>query len=430
MITRSLSGACVAAAASALLAFGSQPAWAARTSAGPELATPPGITIQTLGEARGYKLTGQLSPLRGTTYADATGMTLYTSEKDTTPGVSACTNECAATWLPAVAPATAKSRGEWTVIRRADGTRQWALRNKPLYRYREDTLPGGAAGSGQDAGAWQVAVMKPGDGLTFPDGIDVRDLDDVGGSILVDGRGFTIYMLEGAVAKVEKACAKPPCFSPWVPVEAADLANAVGDFTIVRGPDGSRRWAFRGKPLYTFADDRMAGTANGAGIDARWQVALVRRQYMPAGVEIRSAPGQGQVMTTASGMTLYRRANYIFQSTSGHGFRDGVPRFPSIGRVIGTSGCEGECLKSYHPLLATADAQASGYWEIFTHPDGTRQWAYKGYAMYSFVGDRAPGDVMGTQVYDYMINDAERRVPASQIPMSAATALYWSIAYP
>jgi predicted lipoprotein with Yx(FWY)xxD motif len=414
--------------AALVIVAGVSPAWAARASADAALATPPGITIQTLGEARGYRLAGQYSPTRGTAYADSVGMTLYTYAKDT-PGVSTCAGACAATWVPALAPAKAASQGDWTVVVRADGARQWALRGKPLYRYGKDIRPGDSLGNGEEAGAWQAAMMKPADGIALPDGIDVRDLDDAGGSVLVDAHGHTVYMLEGPVAKAEQSCAKPPCFTPWLPVEAADLANPVGDFSIVRGPDGSRRWVYKDKPLYTFDGDLAPGTANGSGVDARWKVALVRRQYMPEGVKIGSAPGQGRVMTTAKGMTLYRRSNYIFQSTSGHGFRDGVPRFPSVGRVIGTGGCDAECLKRYRPLLAPDNAQASGYWEIFKRPDGTRQWAYKSYAMYTYVGDKAPGDVMGNQNYDYMIT-AGREAAGSAVPMTAATALYWSISYP
>ena len=88
--------------------------------------------------------------------ADAKGMTLYTYAKDM-PGVSNCNDTCAKNWPPLSATAAAKPMGDWTVITRADGTRQWAYKGMALYTWMKDAKPGETSGDGL-GGAWKVAV--------------------------------------------------------------------------------------------------------------------------------------------------------------------------------------------------------------------------------------------------------------------------------
>jgi len=76
---------------------------------------------------------------------DHKGMTLYTFDKDT-GGKSVCTGDCAKYWPPFKAEAGAKAEGKWTVIKRDDGTMQWAYDGKPLYYYEDDKKPGDMTG--------------------------------------------------------------------------------------------------------------------------------------------------------------------------------------------------------------------------------------------------------------------------------------------
>jgi predicted lipoprotein with Yx(FWY)xxD motif len=89
--------------------------------------------------------------------ADAKMMTLYTFAKDT-PGVSNCYDNCAKNWPPLAAAADAKPMGDWTIVTRKDGTRQWAYKAMPLYTWIKDTKPGDASGNGAGNGAWKVAM--------------------------------------------------------------------------------------------------------------------------------------------------------------------------------------------------------------------------------------------------------------------------------
>lgn len=71
---------------------------------------------------------------------------LYTFARDTEAGKSACIDKCAANWPPLAAAADAKTDGDWTVIMRADGSKQWAYKGKPLYTFARDTAGQPATG--------------------------------------------------------------------------------------------------------------------------------------------------------------------------------------------------------------------------------------------------------------------------------------------
>ncbi|MBO9356203.1 hypothetical protein GG851_19620 [Bordetella petrii] len=76
---------------------------------------------------------------------DQAGMTLYTFDNDSA-GKSACNDKCAKAWPPLAAAADAKPDGDYSVITRDDGARQWAFRGKPLYLFVKDAKPGDKQG--------------------------------------------------------------------------------------------------------------------------------------------------------------------------------------------------------------------------------------------------------------------------------------------
>ena len=81
-------------------------------------------------------------------FVTADGMTLYTFDKDTTPGVSACTGGCMSYWPAAVASSMDKPSGDWTLIPAADGKQQWVYKGHPLYHYAADKQAGDEKGNG------------------------------------------------------------------------------------------------------------------------------------------------------------------------------------------------------------------------------------------------------------------------------------------
>ena len=85
----------------------------------------------------------------------AKDMTLYTFDKDA-GGKSACNGPCAANWPPLMAAAGDTASGDYSIIPREHGTRQWALKGKPLYYWVKDAKPGDKTGDGFN-NVWHVA---------------------------------------------------------------------------------------------------------------------------------------------------------------------------------------------------------------------------------------------------------------------------------
>lgn len=84
---------------------------------------------------------------KGQAWVDDKGMTLYVFDKDEM-GKSNCVDKCAIAWPPLAAQDGAEAVGDWSVIARADGTKQWAYDGKPLYTWTKDKKPGDVTGDG------------------------------------------------------------------------------------------------------------------------------------------------------------------------------------------------------------------------------------------------------------------------------------------
>lgn len=91
-----------------------------------------------------------------------------------------------------------------------------------------------------------------------------------------------------------------------------------------------------------------------------------------------------------------------------------------------------QCTQIWHPFTAPANAQSNGFWEVIARTDGTKQWAYKGYALYTFGGDKAPGDMNGNDAYD-IVNDGSDDSfarAAFLVEVNGTAGVYWHIAKP
>ncbi len=85
------------------------------------------------------------------------GMTLYTFDADTqSSGKSVCNGPCATNWPPLMAMDSDKASGDYTVVTRDDGKKQWAIKGKPLYYWAKDSKPGDKTGDGV-LGKWHSA---------------------------------------------------------------------------------------------------------------------------------------------------------------------------------------------------------------------------------------------------------------------------------
>jgi predicted lipoprotein with Yx(FWY)xxD motif len=84
------------------------------------------------------------------------GMTLYTFDKDAAgSGKSVCNGPCATNWPPLMAASDASAAGDWSVVTRDDGARQWAYKGKPVYLWAKDQKPGDKTGDGFN-NVWHV----------------------------------------------------------------------------------------------------------------------------------------------------------------------------------------------------------------------------------------------------------------------------------
>ena len=105
--------------------------------------------------------------------------------------------------------------------------------------------------------------------------------DTPAGKAYVDAKGMTLYTFDKDSAG--KSACNGPCATNWPPLMAAADAKASGDWTIVTRDDGSKMWALKGKPLYTFAKDTKPGDTTGDGfLNGAWHIAKPRSATLEA----------------------------------------------------------------------------------------------------------------------------------------------------
>ncbi|KAA0573301.1 hypothetical protein FZ983_30245 [Azospirillum sp. B21] len=91
------------------------------------------------------------------------------------------------------------------------------------------------------------------------------------GPVLTDAKGMTLYVFDKDTAG--KSACNGPCATNWPPLMAPASAKPMGKYTVVTRDDGSRQWAYDGKPLYTWAKDAKPGDTTGDGVNNVWHVA-------------------------------------------------------------------------------------------------------------------------------------------------------------
>lgn len=115
----------------------------------------------------------------------------------------------------------------------------------------------------------------------------------LGGTILVDSHGMTLYRLTGEEAG--KFICNGSCLKAWHPLIASASASpsgTVGSLGTVTRADGTVQVAFKGQPLYTFVKDTSPGQATGQGIKdvGTWTAVLATAQ--------KASPPAGSPTTT------------------------------------------------------------------------------------------------------------------------------------
>jgi predicted lipoprotein with Yx(FWY)xxD motif len=350
------------------------------------------------------------------TRSSKTGLSLYTFEVDRLDqgndglGDSECNGApCAVNWPPLYAEENAEESGDFTIIERDDGSRQWAYNDLPLYFWHEDLAQGDTNGEGI-GNVWYVARPEPvaladsAIGSVFAGTGPVFGVTDDGSKsdTRVDRRGFTLYVFDNDVNDTDgdglgDSDCNGGCAVIWPPLYAEKGAHATGDFSIIERDDETLQWAFKGEPLYFFNNDTVAGDINGDQVNNIWHSARPAPlqlfstadpygEIFTARGSIADVTGSGGKAETSSDRTGF--SVYTFENDAADSEGDG----------IGDSDCNGNCAVNWPPLFAQESDIAGGDFGIIERDDTSLQWTYKGEPLYFWAADRNPGDLGG--IYD------------------------------
>ncbi len=360
----------------------------------------------------------------GAIFTNSAGMTLYVfALENATPGKSKCYDKrytiqsgrqfgtiplpapdtrktCVQKWPPFLAAEDAKASGDWSLIVREGGARQWAYQGHLLYTSIKDRKPGdvnGEAINERERSAW-MAAMAP---LDFPPGFKLLRREE--GLVLATADGRPAYVRRGG--RLQRTSSQ---FSELLqPIAAPSFGRISGKWGIVDA-GGLKQYAFNGEPLYVLPDGYTDADVENEG---GWATAVYRRATpIPPQIHTRTTI-VGKIYTTENGMSLY----------SFSCLESGAPDYlscddPGDAAVYWSALCGDakECSRRWRPYRPTANARPSGEWTIqevsdplFIDPAGAtalpgtpkvKVWAYRGRPMYTFVDDDEPGQILGHDI--------------------------------
>jgi predicted lipoprotein with Yx(FWY)xxD motif len=356
------------------------------------------------------------------------GMTLYTyGADDTTPGKSQCSDtprpffkdptggfgsfplpksashkSCVQKWPPYLADASAAPSGDWSLISRAEGVRQWAFRGRPLYVSVKDHKPGDRNGAysigqvNQGGRGWRFALAP----MNLPPGLKIVRREE--GLVLATMNDRPVYTPLG---HFQRACAG--CAAVFEPIAAAAIAVVNGDWSVISAGDGRQQYAYKRRALYAAPADMTDSDILRAGA---WEPVVVRKvPSAPIGIG-KHFSLLGDVYTDKVGRTLYV---FTCGTPAGDGVRCDDPGDAATYWVM-LCGDGPDCAQRWQPYQAAKDAQPVGDWSVvdvaypmFTDPKGftyppdaprVRAWAYRGMPVYTYFEDKTAGDIWGNGI--------------------------------
>lgn len=131
---------------------------------------------------------------------------------------------------------------------------------------------GGSAGTGNGGLYGGPPVTKPTSAPTSGPSSGSQNPGDTkqaqidGGTALVDAAsGLALYTFNGDTVPNQSNCTGG-CLAIWPAHAASSSEKATGNFTIFTRSGGTLQWAYKGKPLYTFAADTPAANGTGNGL--------------------------------------------------------------------------------------------------------------------------------------------------------------------
>jgi predicted lipoprotein with Yx(FWY)xxD motif len=108
------------------------------------------------------------------------------------------------------------------------------------------------------------------------------------GTVVVDGRGRTVYVFDEDVKGSGASACSEDCLVTWpaVPADSGipEVDEVTGAVSTIPRDDGTAQVTLDGRPLYTFAGDAGPGDVTGQGVGGVWWV------VSPDGTAITAAP--------------------------------------------------------------------------------------------------------------------------------------------
>ncbi|CAN5919882.1 hypothetical protein BH11PSE13_BH11PSE13_31480 [soil metagenome] len=91
--------------------------------------------------------------------------------------------------------------------------------------------------------------------------------------VLVGPDGKSLYTFNRDTANSGKSVCNAACAKLWPALPVAASAKPMGGYTIIVRDDGSQQWAYKGSPLYYYANDAKAGDRTGDNFNNVWKLA-------------------------------------------------------------------------------------------------------------------------------------------------------------
>lgn len=331
------------------------------------------------------------------------GLSLYTFDNDAI-GTSNCDgtpedmSTCAGKWPPLLVGDGAVSDDEMTIITRSNGNKQWAFKGIPLYHWYQDVAQGDINGDGVN-NVWHLARPTPIDTNainklnTYVGNetiLSATSAASVLTSMRIDKEGFTLYTFDKDPID-DSACADE-CINIWPPLLADAGASVNYPLSIITATNGNMQWAFKGKPLYFFKNDNVAGDVNGNEVKDVWHTATQEPaiQRTTENGRYLSATGKVKTLLPNEGSTT----DFSVAAVD----KDGFSLYVFDNDSIESSNCEGQCLVNWPAFVPSDEDIAIGNFTIFERSNGTKQWAHNGMPLYFFIDDIARSEINGEGV--------------------------------
>ncbi|MFI8343669.1 SCO0930 family lipoprotein [Streptomyces sp. NPDC085639] len=264
----------------------------------------------------------------------------------------------------------------------------------------ESTKPVGAAAA-QDYG--QAPAAADGAAGAKPAGQLTAAPDDKLGQILTDSAGLTLYRFDKDTAKPPKSNCDGDCEKTWPVVAAGDVTAAAGMDPALLGEvvrtDGSKQLTVAGWPAYRFNKDTKAGDVNGQGVGGVW-FAFGPDGKKAAKAEAAAPAPEGGAAEADGKLSVAKDPKLGDHIVDGKGMT--VYRFKPDTQWPMTSKCVGDCLAKWPAVAPLEKAKDKGIVEknytVLNRPDGQKQQSVDCWPVYTFTGDKKPGDVNGQGV--------------------------------